>query len=817
MIIQQYVPELSNSVINSLDLKFWLANTSVRYIKFKVDTLGGRINLILRHINEKHNHILENINIENTHYTSNSFKLDNFKTGFLVPEVHTEYGKNFRVSICADSNAPTHNININYIFCTYKKSTYIQKNAKIFKDFIAEHSHPNIHCHLTIVDNGGDCGVENSSHITVLQNRNNGGTGGFGRGMYETCHGMFQGAGFTHVCLMDDDIYLSKEMFLRNAAAVYFLNQDTYLGAPMCPHNPLENQKLPIFSCIGHSFKNKIPPSDLAIGHNLSVDNFTALAKTPRSPHTQGWWWSCINVNHIKQVGLPFPFFYKMDDVEYSLRLKNAGIKLAVPLSFWVSHDDFNMKYNVMAQYFKFRNRFILLTMLGSLNKAELIAFIKTQTLRAIALRQYELATLLLLAFKDYKAGPDKFIGKEEATLKEVLSVVKDEKYSLMRQVPSEFNILNQQSKFKSASEYRLYKFTLSGHFLRKTNKGSIDIRRKFSIYDIKDCSDIIYWDGISKHGMQVKRNSLRALLLLCKLFFTVITCPPIKFIVKKYLKRKQHYTSPEFWNNYGKVERKPATKNTTIATQRYSQSLLERDTIFINTIRNAHAGRRAFIIGNGPSLRISDLDLLQNEITFAANKIFLAFSQTKWRPTYYSVEDTLVADSCHDQIVYLDGFTKIFPSHMLSFIPRTENHFFVPWRPPYNSSLPERSFSRDLINGICWGSTITYTLIQLAVHMGIKNIYILGLDHKYIEPAKKTGNTLICTGERNHFHPDYRLTGEPWHLPLLERLECSYRYAKKFCDSIGVNIYNASRDTALNVFPKVDFDGVINSRVIYS
>jgi hypothetical protein len=58
---------------------------------------------------------------------------------------------------------------------------------------------------------------------------------------------------------------------------------------------------------------------------------------------------------------------------------------------------------------------------------------------------------------------------------------------------------------------------------------------------------------------------------------------------------------------------------------------LKKRSTNFIRTrqirqFRNRHPGERCFIIGNGPSLAIDDLDRLRSKTTFASNKIYLAF-----------------------------------------------------------------------------------------------------------------------------------------------------------------------------------------------
>ena len=47
-----------------------------------------------------------------------------------------------------------------------------------------------------------------------------------------------------------------------------------------------------------------------------------------------------------------------------------------------------------------------------------------------------------------------------------------------------------------------------------------------------------------------------------------------------------------------------------------------------ISRVKNLHYGKRAFVIGNGPSLTTADLDHLTEEITFAANKIYLAYEK---------------------------------------------------------------------------------------------------------------------------------------------------------------------------------------------
>ncbi len=241
-------------------------------------------------------------------------------------------------------------------------------------------------------------------------------------------------------------------------------------------------------------------------------------------------------------------------------------------------------------------------------------------------------------------------------------------------------------------------------------------------------------------------------------------------------------------------------------------------DTIVLNLLRNRHLGHRCFVIGNGPSLTLEDLNKLRFEYTFASNKIFLVFDETEWRPTYFSCEDPLVMQQNGAVISSLKRTTKIFPKHMLQYMKREPCSYFIKFIPAPTilnpkRSLTDRDFSYDLTEGIHWGSTITYSLIQQAVFMGFKEIYLLGIDHSYTVPDKKVNGCYVCEGEVNHFHKNYRVKGEKWNEPRADVLEVSYKYAKKACEAVGVSIFNASRKTKLDVFEKVHLDDVLKNR----
>jgi len=224
--------------------------------------------------------------------------------------------------------------------------------------------------------------------------------------------------------------------------------------------------------------------------------------------------------------------------------------------------------------------------------------------------------------------------------------------------------------------------------------------------------------------------------------------------------------------------------------------------------LRNIHANRRCFIIGNGPSLMIEDLERLKNEITFAANKIYLAFDKTNWRPTYYAVTDDFVAKQNYPEINKLSGFTKFFPCYAKTL-----------WRTPFNDAIyfryiyyknrypkPPR-FGLNPVAKIYAGRTVLYAFIQLACFMGIREIYLLGVDFNFIEPPNKVGRTFISDGESNHFHPDYRRPGEKWVEPKLHQQKKAFEKAAISVEMLSGRILNATRGGKLEVFTRVNFN----------
>jgi len=234
-----------------------------------------------------------------------------------------------------------------------------------------------------------------------------------------------------------------------------------------------------------------------------------------------------------------------------------------------------------------------------------------------------------------------------------------------------------------------------------------------------------------------------------------------------------------------------------------------------IAALKDTHLGRRCFIIGNGPSLKIKDLDRLRKEITFASNKIYLAFDQTTWRPTYYSVYDILVAENNKSNIDKLNLY-KIFGENIRPYFNKNSAIWLRGLKVPIVNDEYECRFSTNSLEGGYGGWTVIYLQMQLAFYMGIREIYLIGVDFSFEIPKSTgercaSGKIIKHQGETNHFHPEYRKPGETWTMPLLDLQYKAFVNAKKTIGSHGGKIFNASRKTALDVFPHVDFDSIFN------
>ena len=172
-----------------------------------------------------------------------------------------------------------------------------------------------------------------------------------------------------------------------------------------------------------------------------------------------------------------------------------------------------------------------------------------------------------------------------------------------------------------------------------------------------------------------------------------------------------------------------------------------------LEDFRNRHLGERAFIIGNGSSLSGTPLHLLNDEITFATNKISYIYDETTWRPTYYgysrrseptrerlerykdSLELGIPAFITSDNIQYFDDKCNIFELEKKNLNMSYEDQVSVREKIIQSGDI-KSLWSEDITDGVYRTSTSLYPLAQIASYMGFDRIYFVGCDmYKPMKP----------------------------------------------------------------------------------
>jgi hypothetical protein len=205
-------------------------------------------------------------------------------------------------------------------------------------------------------------------------------------------------------------------------------------------------------------------------------------------------------------------------------------------------------------------------------------------------------------------------------------------------------------------------------------------------------------------------------------------------------------------------------------------------------------------IIGNGPSLNRMDLSGLRDEPTFGLNRGHLLFPRIGG-PTRYlvSVNRYVLEQSVAEMLAA--PCPKFFNWRHRRHVPKgREDVLFL-------RTIHEPGFSTNLVGRGLWeGGTVTYVAMQLAFHLGFREVVLIGVDHSFTT-AGPAHQLVTSTGaDPNHFDPSYFGKGYRWQLPDLEMSERAYTMAREAYVAAGGSIVDATVGGKLTIFPKVDF-----------
>ncbi|HPS42781.1 MAG TPA: DUF115 domain-containing protein [Anaerolineaceae bacterium] len=221
-----------------------------------------------------------------------------------------------------------------------------------------------------------------------------------------------------------------------------------------------------------------------------------------------------------------------------------------------------------------------------------------------------------------------------------------------------------------------------------------------------------------------------------------------------------------------------------------------------LQALRDTHKGERCVIIGNGPSLKNTDLGKLRDVFTIGMNRFYMAFPELGFTTSLLLTVNDLVIEQCADDLRQLP--IPVFVSWRgRKYIQPAPNLHYL-WT---SYVLPR--FSANAAGRLWEGATVTFVAMQLAYYLGFKQVVLIGVDHNFTTQGKPN-TTVVSTGDDpNHFNPGYFGKGFRWQLPDLETSEIGYRLAKDAYAKDGRELLDATVDGKLTVFPKVDFNSL--------
>lgn len=246
-----------------------------------------------------------------------------------------------------------------------------------------------------------------------------------------------------------------------------------------------------------------------------------------------------------------------------------------------------------------------------------------------------------------------------------------------------------------------------------------------------------------------------------------------------------------------------------------------------LTKFRNLHAGKRAFIIGNGPSINNQDLTLLKDEVTFVTNWFVNHPQYSEIDPSYFCVsshemfggwgtpEPKANQDWLQQMLARAGNSHKFFSYPFRDFLigdgvfPQEQCDFLLFDRPKYQVD-EKGDINLDLTQPMDDGYTgiITFCL-PLAHYMGIKEIYLVGCDCDY--------GLTTPDAPKSYFYDFSKHTTKTTSHEGLMRVWAdngpifqTYEIVRNRFLQDGIQIINCTDGGRLEVFPRARFEDIV-------
>lgn len=267
------------------------------------------------------------------------------------------------------------------------------------------------------------------SRLTIHDQPNLGGSGGYSRVMYEA----LKNTDCEQILFMDDDIRIEPDSILRALAMNRFAKSPMLVGGQML--NLQEPSHLHIMGEVVNpeTFMWTAAPHaeyDHDFSHYpLNDDNAKSKLLHRRIDVDFNGWWTCMIPRQVaEEIGQPLPLFLKWDDAEYGLRAAKHGYPTVTLPGAAIWHMAWSDKDDAIdwQAYYHLRNRLVVSAMHWDGNVTGLIRSHLKATLKHLACLEYSTVAIQNKAIDDFLAGPEHIFSILESALPEVHRIRKE-------------------------------------------------------------------------------------------------------------------------------------------------------------------------------------------------------------------------------------------------------------------------------------------------------------------------------------------------------------------------------------------------------
>ncbi len=274
---------------------------------------------------------------------------------------------------------------------------------------------------ILVVDNARNIEFDTAPNapITVVQNPNLGGAGGFARGII---HLRDEGWS-THVLLMDDDITLEPEALVRTFALFTFA-----CDANLCIHGAMlsEEQAWMQFEAGSkYRWRSLYPLRAIGREDDLRARKLALRDAREKKFAYTAWWYTAFPISITRDN--PLPVFVRGDDVAFGLM--HTGKHSVTLNGVIVWHADFGLKNNPSSLFYEKRNFAIVDTLVFANHHWWHLArrFIALSFRNLFSMR-YASVEYMIRGVRAYLAGPEALMATDHSALHDELRKVTEEK-----------------------------------------------------------------------------------------------------------------------------------------------------------------------------------------------------------------------------------------------------------------------------------------------------------------------------------------------------------------------------------------------------